>query len=87
MISWGANSRHVELQMKLICSLDVHLSLTNMSFKSALNAMQIPIQWVLWHFLRGVKRQMRESSHLPPSSADVKYDGAMSPFPQYVFVA
>jgi hypothetical protein len=42
----------------------------------ALGPIQPPIQWVL-----GVKRPGREADHSPPSSAEVKNDGAITPDP------
>jgi hypothetical protein len=37
-------------------------------------------------FPRGVKRPGREADHSPPASADVNNDGALHPFPPYVFM-
>jgi hypothetical protein len=42
---------------------------------------QPPIQWVPGAFSPGVKRQGREADHSPPSSAEVKKDGAIPPLP------
>jgi hypothetical protein len=51
--------------------------------RPALGPTQPPIQCVLWALTPGVKRPGREADHLPPSSAEVKNDGA----PLYVFMA
>jgi hypothetical protein len=40
---------------------------------------QPPVQWVLGTVSMGVKRQGREADHSPPSSVEVKNDGAVPP--------
>jgi hypothetical protein len=47
---------------------------------------QPAIQWIPGALSPGVKRQGREADHSPPSSAEVKKDGAIPP-PPYVFMA
>jgi hypothetical protein len=47
----------------------------------ALAPTQSPIQWILGALSQEVKRQEREADHSPPSSADVKNDGAISALP------
>jgi hypothetical protein len=54
--------------------------------RPALWPTQPPIQWVPGTLSPGVKRQGREADHSPPSSAEVKNDGATPPLP-HVFMA
>jgi hypothetical protein len=42
---------------------------------------QPPIQWVPGPLSLGGKRQERELEHFPPTSAEVKNGGAISPLP------
>jgi hypothetical protein len=42
---------------------------------------QSPIQWSPGAFSVGVKRQRREVNHSPPSSAELRNDGAIPPSP------
>jgi hypothetical protein len=46
-----------------------------------------PIKWVLVALSLEVKQQMREAEHSPPSRAELKNDGDIPQFPQYIFVA
>jgi len=48
------------------------ISLLTTASRTALKPIQPPIQWVPGALSLGVKRLMRETDHLPPSSADVK---------------
>jgi hypothetical protein len=41
----------------------------------------LPIQWILSDLSPGVKRPEREADHLPPSSAEVRNGGAITPLP------
>jgi hypothetical protein len=50
-------------------------------FATALGSTQSPIQYVSRAFTPGVKGPGREVDHSPPSSAEVKNGGAISPFP------
>jgi hypothetical protein len=59
--------------------------LYSVSSRSALRPTQPPVQWKTQALSSGVKRPGREADHLPPSSLEVKKDGAISPFP-YVFM-
>jgi hypothetical protein len=59
------------------------------SSRPALEPTQPPIQWVPGAFSPGVKRQVREADHSPPTSAEVKktwiYECASTP--PYAFMA
>jgi hypothetical protein len=47
----------------------------------ALALAQSPIKWVLGALSPGVKRQGRDNDHSPPSSAEGKNGGAITPLP------
>jgi hypothetical protein len=47
--------------------------------RPALGPIQPPIQWVSEELFPVVNRQGREADLSPPSSTEVKYDGAISP--------
>jgi hypothetical protein len=47
---------------------------------------QPPIQWVSEAIFQGVERSERKADYSPPSSAEVKNDGAIPPLP-HVFTA
>jgi hypothetical protein len=49
--------------------------------RPALRSIEPPIQCVLVDLYTGVKRQGREVDHSPPSSAEIKNDGAIPPLP------
>jgi hypothetical protein len=49
------------------------------NIQTGLGANLLFIQWLLGDVSAGVKRQQHEADHSPPSSADVKNDGAMPP--------
>jgi hypothetical protein len=49
------------------------------AYRPILGPTQPPIQWVRGALSHGVNRQGREADQLPPSSAEVKNDGAISP--------
>jgi hypothetical protein len=48
---------------------------------SVLHTTQPPIRWALWALSQEVKWQGCEADHSPPSSAEVKNDEAIPPFP------
>jgi hypothetical protein len=49
--------------------------------RPALRFIHGPIQWAPGTRSLVVKRKGREADHLPPSSEEIKNDGAISPFP------
>jgi hypothetical protein len=49
--------------------------------RPALGPTKIPIELVSGAVSSGLKRQGREADHSPPSSAEVKNDGAIPPHP------
>jgi hypothetical protein len=56
------------------------------NIQPVLMPIQPPIQWVLCASSPGVKRPGREADHSPPSSAEVKKGGGISPLPPHVFM-
>jgi hypothetical protein len=58
---------------------DIHISST-MS-RPALGFVEPSIPWVPGELQPGVKRQGRDADHSPPSSAEVKNGGALTPLP------
>jgi hypothetical protein len=53
----------------------------------ALGSTQPPIQWVPGLYPRGVKQQVREVDHSPPTSAEVKTMWIYTCTPAYAFMA
>jgi hypothetical protein len=53
----------------------------------ALGSTQPPIQWVLGALSSGVKWQLREASHSPPTSAEVNKTRIYTATPPYAFMA
>jgi hypothetical protein len=49
--------------------------------RPALGSAQPPVQWVTGALFLGVKRLGREADYSPPSIAEVKMCGAISPLP------
>jgi hypothetical protein len=54
--------------------------------RPVLGPIRPPIQWVPGNLSLGVKRQGPEAVHSPPSSAEIRNDGAIPPLP-HVFMA
>jgi hypothetical protein len=54
--------------------------------RPALCPTQPPIHLVPWDVSLRVTQQGLDADHSPPSSVDVKNDGAISPLPPYVFM-
>jgi hypothetical protein len=59
---------------------DISLLFTTNS-RHTLGPKQSHIQWVLGSFPLGIKRQPREADPSPPSTKEVKHDGAIYPLP------
>jgi hypothetical protein len=57
-----------------------HILLYSAASRQTLGPNQPPIQWVPETISPRVKRQRRDAHHSPPSSAEVKNDGAIPPF-------
>jgi hypothetical protein len=58
-----------------------------MSSKLALGSTQPPIKWVPEALSPGLKQPVRETDHLPPTSAEVKKMLIYTSTPPYVFMA
>jgi hypothetical protein len=58
-----------------------NIFLFSIASRPALGPTQPPIQWVPRALFPGVKRSVCEADHSPPSRAEVKNDGTISPLP------
>jgi hypothetical protein len=61
--------------------------LFSIASRPALEPIQLSVQWVPGILSPVAKRQGSEADHSPPTNAEVKKGGIISPLPPYVFMA